>query len=89
MKTYEIYATDCNGWDDGCPDFRTIFFGALLPGEQYLHPIEGGHIQAGSLMVVGFRAASARLAKLRVSGDWIDPTTSQEIRPSYAMRSIS
>lgn len=82
-KSYQIFVTDANGWDEGCPDYESVFF-SPNPDEQYIHPVDGGHRNAGSLIVRGYRAAHERLNELRQSGDWQADTGEIE-RPSYAM----
>ena len=90
QKAYEIFVSDCNGWAEGCPSYEDVFFGGASADESYIHPIDGGHRGAGSLIVTGYSSARVRLAELRRSGDWVAPEEvnpdGEETRPSYAMR---
>lgn len=85
---YEIYVSDPKGWDIDCPDSKGIFF-SPEPGEEYIHMVDGGHEECGSLIVTGHRAAKARLNDLRTTGDWWyedDDGKKHFKRPSYGMR---
>jgi hypothetical protein len=82
---YEIYVADARGWCDGCPDFESQFF-SPNDGETYIHPVHGGHVEAGSLIVAGFQRAKARLSELRRTGD--RKTDEGVRRPKYDMRKV-
>jgi hypothetical protein len=91
--TYELYVRDPNGWEDSCPDFESVFFNGG-PSDLYIHPVDGGHEHAGSLLVSGYRRAKAKLADLCNSGDWetyVDDYSDEQIvkRPTYGMRKPS
>ena len=91
--TYELYVRDPNGWEDSCPDFESVFFNGG-PSDLYIHPVDGGHEHAGSLLVSGYRRAKAKLADLSNSGDWetyVDDYSDEQIvkRPIYGMRKPS
>lgn len=85
MKTYEIFVSDANGWDEGCPSLEGVFFDPD-PEEVYMRPTEGGRGRVGSLLVTGYRAALARLNDLQTTGDWTEYGQSEETRPEYRMR---
>ncbi len=89
MKTYAIYLKDDNGWLEGCPDRRDVFFGQQ--DAVYRHGIDaiGGfaHVE-----LAGYRAAQARLRELNSTGDWRAPSEinpgGDETRPVYAVQEI-
>jgi hypothetical protein len=83
---YEIYVADASGWCDGCPDMESQFF-SPEPEETYIHPVNGGHPEAGSLIVTGFQRAKSRLFQLRTSGDW-KTYDGEMLRPEYEMRKV-
>jgi hypothetical protein len=83
-NTYEIIVSDTHGWDEGCPDYESVFFSPEL-GQAYIHPMDEGHENAGSLIVIGYRAARLKLADLETTGDWRTHGGGFD-RPEYAMR---
>src|ERR1017187_2479983 len=103
MKTYAIYVSDDNGWFEGCPDYKTVFFGhgegyvggGVFAENKGVSPEAISFAQAhrgGCLVITGYRAALARQRQLDCTGDWVAPREvnpdGQETRPQYAMRAI-
>lgn len=84
-KTYEIYVSASHGWKEGCPSYESVFF-APEGDQTYIHPADGGHSEAGSLIIVGGDAARAKLGDLQTTGDWGTDEGDIDRPPEYAMR---
>ncbi len=99
---YAIYVSDANGWDDGCPDSESVFFGSPKEhGGQFFRtawddgaPSTTADLGSqGFVVVTGYRAAVALRATLDRSGDWVAPEEvnpeGEETRPRYAVVKLS
>ncbi len=78
-KTYEIYVADDNGWFEGCPSYRDVFF---CDFDSYEAECSS---RGGCLVIKGHGEAKAVLATLSTTGDW-SGEDGTSIRPAYAMR---
>ena len=90
MNKYAIFVNDPAGWQNDCPDYKTVFFGYEKDGwDEYVHPVNAGIHPCGHIIVTGYRNALVMLRKLRTSGDWVvyrgEPEKHEE-RPSYGMQ---
>jgi hypothetical protein len=101
MQTqYAVYVKDANGWDEGCPDSESVFFGDH-GGKFFRHgfdeeaPAGAASLDLGTqgfVVVTGHRAAVALRNELERTGNWVAPEevnpTGATSRPSYAIRKL-
>jgi hypothetical protein len=62
-----IYVSNANGGLEGCPDFKSVFFGSL---EGYVHPAKAEMKPVGHVTVMGHSKAVALRDQLNTTGDW-------------------
>lgn len=85
---YVVYVQDHAGWLDGCPDYRTVFFGHHDPaGGVYVHSLDA----ASCRHEVQFRLRRDAVAfrdLLNATGDWTPADGGPELRPTYAVAKL-
>lgn len=82
MKTYAVFVSNPNGWENDCPSFNDVFFGCSF---DYLHPVDGGIGRCGHVAVVGLLKAVELRDKLNSTGDWKNPETGETDQPQYSI----